>query len=115
LLYIAAVGTRNRSALHAWQVLCVIFTRGDTHVTARRLIIPAIFLFAFLAGRWSVQPKESVVHAQSPLPSKVWNAPKSWGQFKAVYYDQLLFEDDHGTIRSVYPNSTGIVFTIRRH
>jgi hypothetical protein len=84
-------------------------------VNVRRLIIAAVLLLAFVAGRWSVPSRQSIVHAQSPLPPKVWNAPKSWGQFKAVYYDQLLFEDDQGTIRSVYPNSAGIVFTIRRH
>jgi hypothetical protein len=40
--------------------------------------------------------------------------PKHFGTFKAVYHDQLLFEDDRGTIRSVYPNSATVVFTITR-
>ncbi|MEP7366347.1 MAG: hypothetical protein ABI972_24070 [Acidobacteriota bacterium] len=40
--------------------------------------------------------------------------PKSYGKFVAVYADQLLFEDDGGTIRSVYPNGGKVIFEIRR-
>ena len=40
--------------------------------------------------------------------------PKNWGTFRAVYHDQLLFEDDHGTIRSVFPNGSTVVFVISR-
>jgi hypothetical protein len=74
----------------------------------------ALLALTFLAGYYRGRPAASIVHAQSPLPPRSWTAPKSWGQFKAVYHDQLLFEDDDGTIRSVFPNSTTVVFTIRR-
>jgi hypothetical protein len=70
-----------------------------------------LFVAGYVVGRW--QAADSV-HAQSHLPPQVWNVPKSWGTFKAVYHDQLLFEDADGTIRSVYPNSSSVVFTIRR-
>jgi hypothetical protein len=81
----------------------------------RRLIAVAILALAFLAGYYSGRTPLQSVQAQSPLPPRVWTAPKSWGQFKGVYHDQLLFEDEHGTIRSVFPNSTAVVFTIRRN
>jgi hypothetical protein len=77
------------------------------------LAVLVLCALAFLAGRYSGSTPPRV-HAQSQQRSRVWAAPKSWGQFKAVYYDQLLFEDDEGTIRSVYPNSTAVVFMIQR-
>ena len=81
----------------------------------RKLVAVAILTIALLTGYLAGRAQPQTVRAQSPLPPKLWNVPKSWGQFKAVYYDQLLFEDEQGTIRSVYPNSNVVVFTIRRH
>jgi hypothetical protein len=40
--------------------------------------------------------------------------PRQFGQFKAVLNDQLLFEDERGTIRSVYVGNGGVVFTVVR-
>jgi hypothetical protein len=74
-------------------------------------VLALIFLGGYYAGRAPVR----VVHAQSPSPQRVWTVPKSWGDLKGVYHDQLLFEDQHGTIRSVFPNSASVVFTIRRN
>jgi hypothetical protein len=79
-------------------------------LAAAAVAVVGVFVIGFWAGRWQLR----VVQAQSPLPPKVWHVPKSWGTFKAVYHDQLLFEDADGTIRSVYPNATDVVFTIRR-
>jgi hypothetical protein len=81
----------------------------------KRLAALAILLVTFLAGHFSNRIQLSTVQAQSPLPPRIWNVPKEWGQFKGVYHDQLLFEDDRGTLRSVFPNSSTLVFTIRRH
>jgi hypothetical protein len=75
------------------------------------LIAVAVALLAFLAG-YQVRALESV-HAQDKRARNVV-VPKNWGTFRAVYYDQLLFEDDSGTIRSVYPSSNSVVFTVTR-
>jgi len=40
--------------------------------------------------------------------------PKKYGKFVAVYGDQLLFEAEDGTLRSVYPNGGKVIFEIRR-
>ena len=40
--------------------------------------------------------------------------PKAWGDFKAVYNDQLLFEDNQGTIRFVYPSTGQVTFSVAR-
>jgi hypothetical protein len=40
--------------------------------------------------------------------------PRQYGQFKGVLHDQLLFEDERGTIRSVYAGNGGVVFTVVR-
>jgi hypothetical protein len=53
----------------------------------------------------------------SPQPSnhdKTFVVPRQYGQFKAVMHDQLLFEDERGTIRSVYAGGGGVVFTVIR-
>jgi hypothetical protein len=42
------------------------------------------------------------------------SVPKQYGKFVAVYADQLLFEAEDGTIRSVYPNGGKVIFEIRR-
>jgi len=65
-------------------------------------------LGGYLAGRAQLRTVEA-----APAPRLVV-VPKAWGDFKGVYYDQLLFEDNTGTIRSVYPNGSSVVFTVTR-
>ena len=77
-----------------------------------RRIVLALCL-AFVAGYFA-GGRTSTVLAQSQWTSKVVAVTKNWGSFRGVYNDQLLFEDDHGTIRSVYPSTGTVVFTITR-
>ncbi len=85
----------------------------DSRVTdgMRRVIV--VLCLAFLAGFLS-GGRTSTVLAQPQSNTKVVAVSKTWGTFRGVYNDQLLFEDDHGTIRSVYPATGTVVFTITR-
>lgn len=42
------------------------------------------------------------------------HVPKNYGKFVAVFNDQLLFEAEDGTLRSVYPNGGKVIFEVRR-
>ena len=68
--------------------------------------ITAILIGSAFAAGYAVN-----AHAYA---SKEFSVPKSYGTFKAVYYDQLLFEDDKGVIRSVYPGGTLVFVATRR-
>ena len=70
----------------------------------RRAVALLFLLAAFAAG---------FVAADKGVPRNVL-VPKQWGDFRGVYYDQLLFEDRDGTIRSIFPNGGVVVFTVTR-
>ena len=70
----------------------------------KRMLAAAILLLALAA--WG-QPENFA------YPRRL-RVPKQYGKFVAVYSDQLLFEADDGTIRSVYPNGGKVIFEIRR-
>jgi len=78
-----------------------------------RLTLLAIAFLLFLAGYFTGQRNPLAVHAQDHA-RRDFSVPKSWGALRAVYHDQLLFEDDRGVIRSVYPNGGTVVFTVTR-
>lgn len=67
------------------------------------VVVLAAMLLSYLAG----------ARAQENHPRQLW-VSKRYGTFKGVYNDQLLFEDDSGTIRSVYPNGGMVVFVVNR-
>lgn len=70
----------------------------------KRLAAAAILLFAIAA----LGQNENFAY-----PRRL-QVPKQYGKFVAVYSDQLLFEAEDGTIRSVYPNGGKVIFEIRR-
>ena len=70
----------------------------------KRLIAVAALLLCFAA--WGQQDNFS-------YPRRL-RVPKEYGKFVAVYNDQLLFESEDGTLRSVYPNGGKVIFEIRR-
>jgi hypothetical protein len=78
-----------------------------------RLALLAVAVLLFLAGFWSGQRGPLAAQAQDRRTRDI-SVPKSWGVLRGAYYDQLLFEDDRGVIRSVYPNGGAVVFTVTR-
>jgi hypothetical protein len=82
---------------------------GASILIVRRSGAIVIVIVALLTGYVAGGRGQSTTH---PPRAQTFQVPKSWGDFKAVYQDQLLFEDQAGTIRSVYPNGTVVVFTI---
>ena len=70
----------------------------------KRILAAAIFLLALAA--WGQQENFA-------YPRRL-RVPKQYGKFVAVYNDQLLFEAEDGTLRSVYPNGGKVIFEIRR-
>ena len=88
--------------------------QGDLAVHARTprrviasmksIIVGAILLLGLAA--WGQQNNTA-------YPRRL-SVPKHYGKFVAVYSDQLLFEAEDGTIRSVYPNGGKVIFEIRR-
>jgi hypothetical protein len=79
----------------------------------KRLVLLALAVLVFLVGYWVGERHPLTVQAQDRRVRDI-NVPKSWGALRGVYYDQLLFEDEHGMIRSVYPNGGSVVFTVTR-
>jgi len=78
----------------------------------RRALAVLLFLIVFAAGFVAGRIAPSSVHADKP-PRNIL-VPRQYGTFRSVYHDQLLFEDDGGTIRSVFPNGGMVVFTVSR-
>lgn len=78
----------------------------------KKLLAPAALLLgAFWFGS-AQQPKES--HPNNFAYPRRFQVPKDYGKFVAVYADQLLFEAEDGTLRSVYPNGGKVIFEVRR-
>lgn len=78
--------------------------KGGVKHGMKRLIAVAALLLCFAA--WGQQ-------ANFAYPRRL-RVPKEYGKFVAVYNDQLLFESEDGTLRSVYPNGGKVIFEIRR-
>ena len=70
----------------------------------KRVVAAAILLLSLAA--WGQQENFA-------YPRRL-RVPKEYGKFVAVYNDQLLFEAEDGTLRSVYPNGGKVIFEIRR-
>ena len=77
-----------------------------------RWIAILLLCSAFAAG-YALQAQQQQT-TSSAYRTKELNVPKNYGTFKGVYADQLLFEDDRGIIRSVYPNGGFVVFQVTR-
>ena len=64
-------------------------------------------------GRAQQQQQQQQHNDNFAYPRRL-RVPKHYGKFVAVYADQLLFEAEDGTLRSVYPNGGKVILEIRR-
>ena len=81
----------------------------------QRLIPTLALAAAFCAGYFAAMHWTPVTaQAQAIPPQRTVSVPRPFGNFRGTFGDQLLFEDERGTIRSVYPNGGSVIFTVVR-
>lgn len=69
------------------------------------LLAPLVLIVAwagFLAGQTPIAKTDQI------------QVPRAFGQFRAVYGDMLLFEDEKGTIRGVYAKDGRLIYVVNR-
>jgi hypothetical protein len=69
------------------------------------LLAPLVLVVAwagFLAGQTPIAKPELI------------QVPRAFGQFRCVYGDILLFEDEKGTLRGVYAKDGRVIYTVNR-